>query len=319
MPNPVTLDSPNPLVTSGGVGSSTGYSALDLRRLAVGASLQEGVVDAGDLKVTPGTGLNLQVATGNAFVQGDSVANQGLYGVYVGTAITDLTVPAADVTNPRLDQAVLEIRDDAHDASGLNLARLRVVTGTPTAGATLDNRNGAAPLPVSACRLADVLVPAAPFAGPFVAATHLRDRRPWARGAFYRARGTNAGNYSTVSGSSVAVDSTNLSVRIECSGVPVELSLACTLTAVTDAVDGEVEWVQDGAALSPSRQRTGLLAAGEQIVLAKYEFTPVSGSHVFLPHWFVSAGTGTFSMLNSGTYVPQMQVREVVRQNASNV
>jgi hypothetical protein len=63
------------------------------------------------------------------------------------TAVINEAITTANATNPRIDQVVLEIKDTTHDASGSNLAQTRVVTGTATGGATLDNRTGAAALP----------------------------------------------------------------------------------------------------------------------------------------------------------------------------
>src|SRR5262245_5660091 len=98
--------------------------------------------------------MNVQVAAGEALVQGDALTtNQGLYYCKLDAVQTGLTVPNSDPTNPRLDQAVLEVLDHTHDGSGLYLARLRVVAGTPNASATIDNRLGAAALPSSALLL----------------------------------------------------------------------------------------------------------------------------------------------------------------------
>jgi hypothetical protein len=139
-------------MTQQGVGSTPGYDAIDARRFW-GVAVQEGVITAGSYEVTQrGAGANLSVdiaaSTGDgALVQGDAVTAQGLYFVAPHTAVINEAITTANATNPRIDQVVLEIKDTTHDASGSNLAQTRVVTGTATGGATLDNRTGAAALP----------------------------------------------------------------------------------------------------------------------------------------------------------------------------
>lgn len=168
-----------------GIGSP-GYDAVDLRRPASGFDRGEGVASYGAYRVTQrGAGANMSVDVnqdtldGGAWVRGDSVNSQGLYYVPPDDATINVDVTAAHATLPRLDLVVLEVKDDAHDSSGLNTARVRIVDGTATAGATLDNRNGAAGLPVSCLHLADVLVAAADTS---ITNSEIRDRRPFVHG-----------------------------------------------------------------------------------------------------------------------------------------
>lgn len=134
-----------------------------------------GTTKATDLECTTGSsGLNVSVALGNAWVQGDGRTTQGLYFCHVPTANT-VTLEAAHATNPRIDQIVLKVEDA--DVSGANTQwSLTYVKGTATGGATLTNLTGAAALPSNCLLLAYVLVPAT-FAGPFVTATHILDVR----------------------------------------------------------------------------------------------------------------------------------------------
>jgi hypothetical protein len=156
---------------------------IDLRK--VWEVLQEGAVGDG-LLVSQGAGLTIDVAAGVGFIEGDTVADQGLYRVFNDATLNSSAFPqggiaAADATKPRLDQIVVEIKDNEYDASGDYAAIPRVLTGVATTGATLDNRNGAAALPDSTILLADVLVPAA---SPSIDAEDVRDRRADAFGAF---------------------------------------------------------------------------------------------------------------------------------------
>jgi hypothetical protein len=109
-----------------------------------------------------------------AYVRGDAVAHQGLYKIPPHASTINETITTANATNPRIDQVVLEVLDNQHDASGSNLARVRVIAGTASAGATLDNRTGAAALPSSALLLADVLVAANDTS---ISDSEIRDRR----------------------------------------------------------------------------------------------------------------------------------------------
>lgn len=168
-----------PLMTQAGTGASPGYQAIDVRRMVEAHDLGEGVKTRGSFLVTQrGAGANMSVDVNMdelAHVRGDAVALQGLYYVPPHSATINETVAASDPTNPRIDRVILEVQDNVHDASGGNLARTRVITGTPSSGATLDNLTGAAAVPNSAVLLADVLVPAT---STTVVDANIRDRRP---------------------------------------------------------------------------------------------------------------------------------------------
>lgn len=144
---------------------TTKYSAQRMRQMqaAAGGPLQEGIVNVGDFKVAQrgaGANMSVDVAAGDAWVQGDNTARQGTY--HVGNdATVNVAIAAAHATNPRIDQVVLRIYDSTVIGGEKDLAVIEVVSGTATAGASLSNLTGAAALPSSAIRLAYVLVPAA--------------------------------------------------------------------------------------------------------------------------------------------------------------
>lgn len=166
------------------------YTAWDLRS-AMESAPGEGVADAGSFKVLQrqaGAAMSVDIgATGiglqRAWVRGEGRGGQGLYlcdsidrtAPTVDTYVAQLTdtVTAADPTNPRIDQVVLEVLDQQHSGSS-NIAQIRVVAGTPTGGATLDNRTGAAALPSNAILLADLNITAALAS---VLTANIRDRR----------------------------------------------------------------------------------------------------------------------------------------------
>ena len=129
------------------------------------------------------TGVGLMVA----WLLGQSRSGQGTYEIdnidrsapTVATFASQLNVDiSANASGqPRIDQVILEILDSQHDGGGSNLARIRVVAGTQTAGAPLTNRSGAATITgTSFILLADV-VAASGFTQ--ITATEINDRRPF--------------------------------------------------------------------------------------------------------------------------------------------
>lgn len=140
------------------------YSAKDDRK-PLADLITAGVVGAGDFLATLTSGMGISVAAGVAYVPGLNVADQGLYRQYSSGAIT-MVVTASDPTNPRIDQVILRVLDGDSDTSGAYEGRIEIVPGTPTAGATLVNRNGHKDLTAllenskSVLWLADILVPA---------------------------------------------------------------------------------------------------------------------------------------------------------------
>jgi hypothetical protein len=308
------------LFTQQGVGTSPGYSALDLRRSEIIGPVQEGVYGQFDFAVNQrGAGANMSVdiaAGGFAAIQGDSVAAQGLYITGAGPTINE-AIAAADPTNPRIDIVIVEVLDNVHDASGGNLARTRVITGTPTAGATLNNRSGVAALPGSALLLGDVLVGAA--AGSITNAV-IRDRRKWARGAYARIVHTG-GNKTTTNTTLTEADTTNLKPRIECSGNPVKLTFSGFANHSVGAVAVIHGWFLDGAAIdsvstgmSASVHPTAAAGVG---FMSRYVAVPAAGSHQFSPA-YAGAGAGTSTLTAAAAQPLVLTVEELVRQNVAN-
>lgn len=163
------------------------YSAIDDRRFW-SSGVQEGVLNGGSYQViqrAAGANMTVDVASSvglGAVVQGDSVTGQGAYFVPQTAANVNVDIAAADATNPRNDLVVLEVKDDQHDAGGLNIARVRVITGTANASAAATDApgaNGTPALPSSCFLLALVRVTAAASS---VTTAMINDRRTWAGG-----------------------------------------------------------------------------------------------------------------------------------------
>jgi hypothetical protein len=153
----------------------------------MGAALREGPLSQPSYTVTQrssgGAGMFVDIASHSGsglIVQGDAITEQGRYYVAPTAAVTTEAIAAADATNPRIDSIVVEVLDDAHDASGSNLVRTRVITGTPTGGVT-NEAPGASPaaLPNSAILLAYVEVTAGATS---ITTAKCKDMRPKRRG-----------------------------------------------------------------------------------------------------------------------------------------
>jgi hypothetical protein len=164
------------------------HTAATLRR-SIDSLVAPGVQDLNSFKVrqrVAGAAMSVDVTDAatlsQAYIRGASTNLQGVYYVTnsnptTGTidALYNVDIAAADPANPRIDQVYLTIEDAQH-AGANNQATIRVVTGTATGGATLDNLTGvgAAPASMSSELLADVLVPAASVT---VVTANIRDRR----------------------------------------------------------------------------------------------------------------------------------------------
>lgn len=273
--------------------------------------LQEGVVEGTALKVTPGAGLNLNYATGTAWVTDDSAIVAGSTALIpISVTGASVTVGSAHATNPRIDQIILTL-------TGYGTGTVSVLPGTATGGATLANRTGAASLPAGAIRLADVLVPAL-FAGPFVQNTHLRDRRPWARGAYAVVNPNGGGDYSIISSSFTDIG-TSLSLRVECSGAPLVVILNATVGNGNNVQkEGKIRLMEDAAAILEEKtiySPTGNFGIHTTFI---WSVAPTAGSHLYSFQWRTSDGTYTQAMRRNGTDDPVLIIAEQVRQAATD-
>ena len=130
--------------------------------------LSEGIVAAGDLAVSAGTGNSVNIAAGAAWVLGDTnVALQPNYRVY-NDAVVNLGI-SPDPTNPRRVLVGAAITDQGFAGSGRTWA-LQAIHGTPAASPALPAT------PASFLPLANVLVPAAAASSAAYTFTDLRHR-----------------------------------------------------------------------------------------------------------------------------------------------
>lgn len=304
-------------------GQTVPFQRMRQLLLDQGGGIQEGVVGANDLKVAQrgaGANMSVDVAAGMAWVQIDTGTRNGLAHV-VADATANVTVTASNGTNPRIDQIIVRYNDTSIPTGSGNTPTLEVLTGTATAGATLDNRTGALALPSDCMRLADILVPAASSS---VTTANIRDRRPWARGAFYATVRT-AGDY-TNSGPMTDIDGTNLVPAIEVGSYG-----TVRLTLRTSA------YVTSGAATSSFQTRLRLTTragtstfsdAGEAVTgrtanigasfVRSWTFWNVTpGSYIAAPQ-FAGNGIAVCGLSANPTNPLVFEVEEILRPNMSN-
>lgn len=136
------------------------FDALILRTFDIGAGwfntgppsqVHQGVIPgSGELVVTPGSGMTVDVAAGNCLIANSSGSTQGGYLVSMLTSGT-LTVAAADPTNPRIDLVCATVVDNGDNTS---YTMIQIITGTPAP-------SPAAPAPpANTLSLYEVTVPA---------------------------------------------------------------------------------------------------------------------------------------------------------------
>lgn len=302
------------------------YSALrDRLVLAHGGQIQAGVWDATDYKVVQralGATMSVDVGAGFALVPANQSGNNGLYHVE-NDAMVNVPISAAHATLPRVDQVVLTVNDSVHGGASTDTPVLTTLDGTPTSGATIDNRNGAvATLPAGTLRIADVFVGNAVTS---ITTANIRDRRPWARGAYRRiARSANAAgtnDYTIATGAAlVLLDATNLQPRIECSGAPLRASFRgrISLSAISTVLGS---MAVDGVPVDSSTAQ-GIYSGGTPTAGAEppghwsWDFTPAAGSHLIGP-MMRSTAAGALVFCRSDMAC-QFVVEEIVRPNADN-
>lgn len=118
-----------------------------------------GIVNPGDLLVTATTSLVLSIAAGECWISGSNTANQqGLYYCFNSGGSLQLTVPAANATNPTVYYVCAVVNDQTYSNNPTTLANNEwdIVLVGGTAAAT----PGAPTIPYNALVLATIFQPA---------------------------------------------------------------------------------------------------------------------------------------------------------------
>jgi hypothetical protein len=304
-----------------------------IRKLWLTTALQEGVVNAGDLKVSQraaGANMSVDIAPGHAWVQTDADTPDGLAHVF-GDIVDNEAVSSSHATLPRVDSVVLQWNEtDLPAGTGGDTPVCRVVPGTPTSGATLNNRTGAPggtggpAFPGDALLLADVLVPAASTS---VVDANIRDRRKWARG-FRRRIVDTGGDYTiTTAGFSTPtiLNAARLQWRVECSGVPLIVRLRGRLEAPAASggfgalyplVDGGVPTTDLGTQATTQMINSVAAVAQQLGAVFEWELAPTPGSH--LVAIAAQTASGNTILRASATNALGVTIEERIIQNADN-
>lgn len=131
------------------------YTPQQFRLLWGSVLCDEGVADraGGDLLVTPSEpGLSVDVAAGQAWIYGDTVADQSIYGVY-SNSVKHLVLATANPTDPRVDLIVATVRDATYSGTDNDWV-IQVVQGVASPAPTPPVA------PSSSIVLAQIAVPA---------------------------------------------------------------------------------------------------------------------------------------------------------------
>jgi hypothetical protein len=309
------------LCTTPSAGFTIGTTALTfVKRNNHAAELgfiQPGVIDFSHLfpsDVAGGSQINL----GTIFLRQDTNASEPVpTAPHFLPATTTLGHAANGTGNPRIDSVVA-----AYNYGGPPL--LSVIQGTATAGATLDNRNGAPGgsggpgVPVGSRIIKDALIAAGAAANTISAS---RDRRPWARG-FLGKRNAISADQTALGATSPAVIA-SVAQRFECSGYPVRMSLhgnwvnaAGNHLSIWPFLDGALlsEFTTSGVGM---QQRAILSGSAQRLFGCEWTFTPSIGSHLF--GWAYSVNSGTVTIQATSNNPLQSVVEESAKwQSTAN-
>lgn len=150
------------------------YASYLDRLLVKSLGVQPGVVEENDYKVSAGSGLQVKVEKGKAFVAETGAIEEsnnsffnGLYNVLSSTESTPYNNVEVSSVNPQIAQIILRVYDvEELKISGQSYARLEWLNGTPNAGATKAHIEegkaeefGAKELPQSCYKLAYIVIP----------------------------------------------------------------------------------------------------------------------------------------------------------------
>lgn len=144
------------------------YPFSSLRMLASSLTSAGVVHSGGDMLVSPSSGLQVQIAAGQAYVQQtvepEDAFLSGLYQCLNDAPANPYNTILAPNVNPRVDQVILRVYDVREQGlGGSSKAQFEWLQGTETAGAQINNPAGAgylagaAPLPDNTLRLAYVI------------------------------------------------------------------------------------------------------------------------------------------------------------------
>ena len=273
------------------------YSALSDRiAFEAGSTVRAGVYSSADLAVSqravPSPNMSVDVSAGAAAIPANNSGNSGLYYTR-NDAVMNVAVAASHASLPRIDTVVLTARDSTHGGDASDGMELRVFSGTPTSGATLDNRTGAASLPSNSLLLADVLVGAGVTS---VTNANIRSRRILALG--YRNSIYLPAVVRTSSGTLSVISS--LDSVIEASGRPVEITFTGSIAVSAATADASFGASVDGSVPAGVWTTRSWIAGAANTISFTQVIFPGSGRRTLGIMW--SVGGGLTATLNSANF-----------------
>jgi hypothetical protein len=247
-----------------------------------------------------GANMSVDVNVGTANIEITTGTNNGI-GQAISDSIANLVIGANASGLPRIDQVFLQYNDAGIPAGvGGNVPTLRVVAGTPTSGATLANRLGAATQPADTLRLADVLV--ANGAATILQAA-IQDRRTMMYGQRIFVPSSGARSDFTRSTTSTLLPEMTATADFA-SGRPVDIHLeGCFNQQPVSGGEITFELRRNGSIIYT---RTMAYAGGTSLTATNFEpwsfkFTdlaPSAGRNTYEIWWRVSNTSSTITRLN---------------------
>ena len=284
--------------------ASAGGQQFDQTELRQMFSLfQAGVVGAGDFLVTPGSGLALSSAAGQAIIMpsGGADTQPGRYLVADSTAEGSASweggpIAANGSGNPRLDAVVLKVFDHDYVSSGGRREWVRqYVPGVASAGAALGGTLPA--LPNSSLLIAEVLIPAGATTDTSIPSANIRDRRPSAKGFSRPAAGSTS---DPTKSDTVPGVMPEMSITGEFAGGQVAVIFDAAANA-TAGQEWEYEVRVDGVAPSGNGHRRRYSGTGSQLpLMLSDEFNVTAGRHTIAVYWWRATSSG--GMVLTSTY-----------------
>lgn len=284
------------------------HPAEDLRRFwEFSHGPTAGIVSAaGALKVTERAGTptaGIDVAEGIALIDGTTNTYQGFY-TFDARGVTQLAVGVGDATNPRKDLVVARIRDNNYDGSGVYVADLAVIPGTPAA-------SPAEPaVPANSLVLAMIDVPAL---DAVITNSQITDRRV-ASSVWTRPRGLLSLMSNTTTQSAIAAGPTTLTGTTTPSltipaGRRIKVFAQGQGRVQTAAARYTIEVQMDSA--GDQRVFSNDVATGERFIWGGVTYwAPAAGGHVFRAIATRTTGTGTLDVEGATAGAPTTLVVE---------
>ena len=265
-----------------------------------------GLLSTADLQLSaPASGMSVNVSAGECIIGGSEGGAQG--GYYArATSQTNLSISASNPTNPRIDTVCATSADGAYTIPTGGTSgqwTLQVVTGTPTAGATLSNLNGAATLPLSSLLLGYVLVPAN---ATNIVTADIANVAGLARlGVGYEYAYAQITSGVTVTSTTEASGTTVISPpAFTPDGTPVLVEFFAPIVQCASVVNAQVTILLFEGATQITRLGGFENTAGQPNntpACLRYRFTPTGASHTYTITAIQSGGSGTVIAGAGGT------------------